>query len=74
MQRIPRLGFAFGMMCFLLMSTPLVAQTVHSKQIYLWDVTWSMIDNDIWETVKENFDSNVGLLVDMKKSNSRMLD
>ena len=53
MQRIPSLGVALGMLCFFFMNTHLVAQTVHSKQIYLWDVTWSMKDNGIWETVKE---------------------
>lgn len=31
----------------------LFAQGVHSKQIYLWDVTLSMRDNGIWEQVKE---------------------
>ncbi len=30
-----------------------LAQGVHSKQIYLWDVTLSMRDNGIWEQVKE---------------------
>ena len=28
-------------------------QAVHSKQIYLWDVTLSMKDNGIWEQVKD---------------------
>lgn len=53
MQRIPRLGVALGMLCFFLTNTPLVAQTVHSKQIYLWDVTLSMKQNDIWDAVKD---------------------
>lgn len=29
------------------------AQVVHSKQIYLWDVTLSMKNNQIWDQVKE---------------------
>ena len=32
---------------------PSIAQVVHSKQIYLWDVTLSMKQNGIWDQVKE---------------------
>ena len=30
-----------------------LGQSVHSKQIYLWDVTLSMKQNDIWDQVKD---------------------
>ena len=43
------------LLLFLLCSwaLPSMAQVVHSKQIYLWDVTLSMKQNEIWDQVKE---------------------
>ena len=44
--------FVIGVLfCFCAFSAQ--AQVVHSKQIYLWDVTLSMKQNGIWDQVKE---------------------
>ena len=53
MQRIWSLKLTLGTLCLLLVHNSVLGQTVHSKQIYLWDVTLSMKQNDIWDAVKE---------------------
>ena len=51
MQKVNRAITLFVLICASMGS--LFAQGVHSKQIYLWDVTLSMRDNGIWEQVKD---------------------
>lgn len=41
------------------------AQAVHAKQIYLWDVTGSMIKNGIWDEVKEQLIEGVTEVKDL---------
>ena len=41
------------------------AQSTHSKQIYLWDVTYSMVQNGIWEQVRNQLIESIEDIQDL---------